>query len=207
MDNEPIGPRAVLKLPPKDKDLFTFAMGVHDGFLGNADLPNPNPLLSVFKADVIAFQDAATKALLRTKGTVTLRRAKRKKVVADLRHLKNYVQSVVETQTDPVVAAAIIEGVLMSVRKTGKRSRPELQARNTAVSGEVAVDAAQVAKVAVYYWEFSLNQTDWSTFPETLQANTVISGLTPGRIYYFRFRALTRKERRGYSQVVRLMVT
>jgi hypothetical protein len=35
---------------------------------------------------------------------------------------------------------------------------------------------------------------------------TVISGLTPGQTYYFRFRALTRKGMRDWSQVVSLIV-
>jgi hypothetical protein len=207
MDKELSGPSAVLRIPKADKDLFAFGMAVHDGFLGNPDLPNPSPVMAVFKADLVAFQDAATKAQLKTKGAVTQRKAKRRKVVSDLKHLKDYVQSVAEMQTDSATAAAIIEAVLMSVRKTGKHAQPELQARNTGVSGEVALAAASVARDAVYYWEFSLNQTNWSSVPETLRASTVITGLTPGQTYYFRFRALTRKERKDYSQVVRLMVT
>jgi hypothetical protein len=206
MDKELNGPVPVLRLPASDKDLLTFGFGVYNAFQGNVDLPNPNPIMAVFKANLVAFQDAATKAVLKTKGTVTLRKAKRRKVESDLKRLKDYVQSVVELQTDAAAAAAIIENVLMSVRKTGKRSRPELQVRNTGVSGTVAADAAKVAAVAVYYWEYSLNQTDWTIVPETLQASTVITGLTPGQTYYFRFRALTRKERKDYSQVVRLMV-
>jgi hypothetical protein len=207
MDKELNGPVPVLRLPASDKDLLTFGFGVYNAFQGNVDLPNPNPIMAVFKANLVAFQDAATKAVLKTKGTVTLRKAKRRKVESDLKRLKDYVQSVVELQTDSAVAAAIIEGVLMSVRKTGKHSRPELQVRNTAISGTVEADAASVGRTAAYFWEFSVNQTDWTTVPATMQASTVISGLTPGQTYYFRFRALTRKERKDYSQVVRLVVT
>jgi hypothetical protein len=206
MDKELNGPEPVLKLPKSDKDLLTLGFGVYNAFQGNVDLPNPNPIMAVFKANLVAYQDAVTKAQLKTKGTVTLRKAKRRKVESDLSRLKDYVWSVVETQTDSAAAAAIIENVLMSVRKTGKQSRPELQVRNTGVSGTVEADAASVARTAVYYWEYSVNQTDWVTVPATMQASTVISGLTPGQTYYFRFRALTRKERKDYSQVVRLMV-
>jgi hypothetical protein len=35
---------------------------------------------------------------------------------------------------------------------------------------------------------------------------TVISGLTPGQTYYFRFRALTRLGMRDWSQVITLIV-
>ena len=42
--------------------------------------------------------------------------------------------------------------------------------------------------------------------PETAQTTTVISGLTPLQMYYFRFRTTSRKGRRGYSKVVSLVV-
>ncbi len=39
-----------------------------------------------------------------------------------------------------------------------------------------------------------------------MKARLVLSGLTPGQLYYFRFRAQTRKGPVDYSQIVSLMV-
>jgi hypothetical protein len=38
-----------------------------------------------------------------------------------------------------------------------------------------------------------------------MQASTSVTGLIPGQVYYFRFRAHTRKELGDYSDVVRFM--
>jgi len=75
----------------------------------------------VFAADIAAFEDAETKAANRAKGAASLRNAKKKKVKEDLLHLRDYVQSVVETNTTPAAAAALIESAFMTVRSTAVR--------------------------------------------------------------------------------------
>ena len=63
-----------------------------------------------------------------------------------------------------------------------------------------------VASHATYFWEYSLNQTDWIAVRETMQSKTVISGLPSRTTVFFRFRALTSAGKRDYSQVVSLFV-
>ena len=76
----------------------------------------------------------------------------------------------------------------------------------TGLSGVVELDARAVAPSASYYWQFSLDGKSWTSAPETMKHVTVIAGLTPGQTYSFRFRALTRKGMRDWSQVVSLIV-
>jgi hypothetical protein len=204
---ESSGPIAALKSPKQNKPLIVFAKAMHKALLGNATcFPNPNPPLAVFAADIATYEDAETNAAGKAKGAAKLRNAKRKKVKDDLHHLRDYVQGIVEMQANPTDAAAVIESAFMSVKKVRQRSKPELSAKNTGVSSTVALDAKAVASYASYYWEYSPDQKTWITVPETFKANTVISGLTSGQWYYFRFRARTRTGPRDYSQVVRLLV-
>jgi hypothetical protein len=86
------------------------------------------------------------------------------------------------------------------------RSKGELSAKNTGVPGTVVLEAKAVAPVAVYFWQYSLDQETWTSVPETMKANQVISGLTSKETYSFRFRALTRGGEVGFSQVVSLLV-
>jgi hypothetical protein len=51
-----------------------------------------------------------------------------------------------------------------------------------------------------------LHQTTWISVPETMKANTVISGLTSAQTHYFRFRALTRTGPQDDAHVVSLLV-
>jgi hypothetical protein len=94
----------------------------------------------------------------------------------------------------------------MSVKKVPTRSVPDVSAKNAGVSGKVVLAAKAVAPVATYYWEYSDDQSTWTAIPETMQTRTELSGLMSARVYYFRFRALTRAGRGDYSQVVSLLV-
>jgi hypothetical protein len=142
--------------PELNKPLLTFARAVHAALLNNPAFPSPNPPLDVFAADIAAFEDAETKAASRAKGAASIRDARKKKVKEDLFHLRDYVQSVVETDTSPATAAALIESAFMSVRKVRKRTLSDLSAKNADVSGKALLTAKAVAPVAVYSWEHSL---------------------------------------------------
>jgi hypothetical protein len=192
--------------PRQNRQLITVARAVHDHLAGNPRLPSPNPTLAQFAADIDAFDQAETKAATRAKGAAKERDARKQKVKEDLAHLRDYVQSVVETQAVSLDGAAVIESAFMSVRKPGSRSRAELRARNTGVSGTVLLDAKAVATQATYYWQYSQDRRTWTSLPETMKAKNVISGLTAAETYYFRFRALTRAGEIGFSQVVSLIV-
>ena len=200
------GPVAALLLPTQNKSLITVAKAVHERLSDNASFPNPTPSLAVFQGNIAAFEDAEIKAASRAKGAAAARDAKARKVKDDLHHLRDYVQSVAETQSNPATAAAIIESAFMTVRKPASRSKPALRARNTEVPGTVVIDAKAVAPAATYYWQHSLDQQTWTSAPETMRATTLIAGLTSARTYYFRFRALTRAGEVGFSQVVSLLV-
>ncbi|MEO7331646.1 MAG: fibronectin type III domain-containing protein [Minicystis sp.] len=61
-------------------------------------------------------------------------------------------------------------------------------------------------------WDFSLrahpsqksvDQAIWTSSAGTMQARTTITGLLPGQLLYFRFRAHTRKGLGDYSNVVK----
>jgi hypothetical protein len=202
----PIVPVAILRLPRLNKPFITFAKAVHDHLKDNPSFPTPRPSLGVFAAYITAFEEAETKAATRAKGAAEVRDAKRLKVKEDLLHLRDYVQSVVEAQATIRDGASLIESAFMSVRQSSKRSRAELSAKNAEVSGSVVLDAKAVARTAAYYWQYSLDQQTWISVPDTLQARTVITGLTAAKTYYFRFRALTRTGETDFSQVVSLLV-
>ena len=39
----------------------------------------------------------------------------------------------------------------------------------------------------------SVDQLTWTDLPDTIQAKTKVSGLTPGQTYYFKQRAITKQ--------------
>jgi hypothetical protein len=204
--NEKTSRVAVLKCPKNNKDFRTYARAVYSAMLNNPNFPSPNPTLVVFAGNIDAFDEAETKASMRTKGAAAFRDARKQKVKENLFHLRDYVQSVVET-TPSADAAAVIESAFMSVRKAYQRApTPPLSARNTDNLGKVMLTAKSVAREATYYWEYSLDTSTWTSLPETMQTRIELPGLTSARVYYFRFRALTKEGQRDYSPVVSLYV-
>jgi Fibronectin type III domain len=94
----------------------------------------------------------------------------------------------------------------MNVAKHAARNKPELAAKQGDVSTVVVLVAKVLGLPAVYWYDYSLDQKTWTTVPQTTKASTVVSGLTPGQTYYFRFHAFSRKGLTDYSQVVSLLV-
>jgi hypothetical protein len=199
-------PWVVLKLPKKDKDLDLHAQGICTALTNNTYCPNPTPSLT----DLLAVSSAYTKAVAAANGTkdpvlITTRKDARTALKTALGHLRDCIQGVVEKNI--ALADTIAASVNMSIRKIPIRSKAQLAADEGAVSGEVLLVAKAVAEASCYYWQFSANQTSWTSAPETTKATTTISGLTPGQTYYFRFRVLTSKGVTDWSAAVPYLVS
>jgi hypothetical protein len=199
-------PTAVVNYPPTDEKLITFSLAVLGGFTGNKTFPNPDPALSVFTDHITQLQACQVKVVGKGTGTALARNAKRALVKADLKQLCAYVQKVLPTLDSVEDARTAITSVLFGIRRTPTHHKPPLAAKNTSVSGTVALIAKSVGPSSTYYWEYSADGKIWLKAPDTLKGKTTISGLTPATTYSFRFRALTRKGPVDYSQVVTLLV-
>jgi hypothetical protein len=174
-NNEFTSPVAALMLPVLNKPLLTYSRAVHKALLNNPAFPSPNPPLSVLAANIDAFEDAETQAATRARGAASFRDSKKKRVKENLFHIRDYVQSVVET-SNPADATALIESAFMSVRKVPTRTYPEISAKRGDVSGKVLLAAKSVAPKAVYRWEYSMDQETWTR----LHARG-LAGFLPGR--------------------------
>jgi hypothetical protein len=205
-EEELIGPQPVLLLPRSDGALTTFAGAVLAAITGDPDFASLSGLAQTLAKDLKDYQDAQVAAKGGGKAKAKARSKAKAKVREDLGHIKDGVLGLAEQQVGAPARTALITKAGLSVRKTTKRDKPELAAKNTDVSGNVLLDAKAVAPSAVYFFEYSVNQKDWTALPEIMQHKTTIKGLTAGQTYYFRFRATTRKGRRDYSQVVSLLV-
>jgi hypothetical protein len=195
-----IGPVVVLNYSALN--LPVVAQKVHDSMLNNALFTNPSIPMATFAADIAAYQASLSGT---GKLATSTKKALKRKLATDLKHLRDDVQGVVEQQTSLADAQKVVDSAGMSLKKPSKRHKPDLAAKYTGVSGDVKLDAKAVAPSASYYFQFSLDNKSWTSVPETMKHVTIITGLTPGQTYYFRFRALTRKGMRDWSQIVSLI--
>jgi hypothetical protein len=195
------GPIVVLNKPKANSALGSYALSVYQGYSASAVLTNPNPTMPVFKAHI----DALIKIDATPGATGAQKGAARRLVNADLKHLQDYAQGVVDTVADPAAALVLIESINMRARRFTRASKPALAAKHGKVSGDVTL-VAKAVRGGHYYWSFSLDGKVWVSLPDTTKATTSLTGLTVAQLYYFRFRTLSRAGLADFSQAVTLMV-
>ena len=201
-------PRIALYLPVDAQGLYTHCNASWAGIKGDpGHFANPFPPGNEVDDDLAKLGAALQAAASGDPVALAALKVAADKVRQDWEMLGKYVQGIV--RAGPIEdAAAIISSVLMYVSNVGKRPpKPELQAKQGAISTTVLLIALAVESAMVYTWEYSLDQQAWTAVPQTAQARTSITGLTPGKVYYFRFRVFKRDgTTTDASQVVSFMV-
>ena len=186
-------------------DLIGKTSAIIAAMTGNKSFPSPSPTLATVTSDSTALVSAQSVALTKAKGAAAERNAKRAIVVGDLKLLAAYVQGVADS--DPANAISIIESAGMSVMKPKQITpKQDLALKHGAVSGVVMVFAKAQGPRSSYEWQWSTDGKTWTTLPTTIQANTSITGLTPGTTIYVRHAVLTKTGVGDFGQVVSMMV-
>ncbi|MFO0760086.1 MAG: fibronectin type III domain-containing protein [Byssovorax sp.] len=204
--NSPLMPIPVKKSPRSHDGFVTYILHIASCLTNNAPFAGCNPSPPQLEMEAKDLAAANAKAKGGGPGVVADRDAKHKHLEGNLDHVVDYVKGVVTTQApDSPTAATWILSTGLSIRKIPSVLKPPLLARHGQASGEIRLAARAVAPAAVYFWESSQDQITWSVLPVTMHAKTVVTGLTPGQVYSFRFRAHTRKGMSAYTDAVKLM--
>jgi hypothetical protein len=195
----------VLKLPTRAQALVTYGQNIVTCMTGNASFPTPVPSLATVTAAITDLQNAEAATLARTKGSVLTRNEKRTALVAVLQQVKGYIQTTADANLEN--GASIIASAGVDVRKTVVHSPRVFGAKPGAVTGTAKVFAASAGHRASYEWEYSTDGgKTWVTAPVTLQAKTVVTGLTAGTTVQFRYRPVTKAGEGNWTQPVSLLV-
>jgi hypothetical protein len=197
---------AALMLPAPTPALVTFAQQVVTSMTNNPSFPVPSPSLATVLAAVTDLHTAESAVLARTKGAASARDDKRTVLVTLLQELKGYVQTRADANLEN--GATIIQSAGLSVKKVPTRAPRVFAATPGAVSGSAKLVAASAGRRSSYEWQYSTDGgKSWVIAPATIQAKTVVPGLTPGASVEFRYRAVTPKGGEGdWSQTVVLIV-
>jgi hypothetical protein len=171
----------------------------------NPSFPSPIPSLAALTAAIDDLQIAEAAALSRIKGAVAVRDDKKAALVRLLKQLKGYVQTVADADVEN--AGAIITSSSLAVKKTPVRKPRVFEAVQGAASGSAKLVAASAGPRSSYEWEYSIDGgKTWVTAPVTLQARTLVSGLTVGSVVLFRYRPVTKAGEGNWSQPASLVV-
>jgi hypothetical protein len=196
-------------LPKDPQELYTHCSASWAAIKADpTDFATPYPPGSQVEADLAALLKALQ--AVESGGTIetTAVRGAAAKVRQDFQMLVKYVQGVLRAGAIEN-APGILANILMYVSNVGQR-KPKapfaVEQPPGMASGSVHVIALAVLTALTYGWEVSLDQQTWSV-TTTGQSHAVLTGLTPGKTYYFRFRAFRRNgTQTDYSVIVPLLV-
>jgi hypothetical protein len=196
---------AILKLPKVVSLLITFAQNVVTRMTGNPSFPSPSPALAAVSTAIAALQSAETAAVARTKGAATMRNDKRTALIALLEQLRAYVQSIADAT--PENGAAIIESAGLPVRKPANHGPRTFEVKAGPVTGSAKLYAKSVGPRSAYLWQYSVDAgKTWVDWPATVQAKTIITGLTPGVTAEFRYQPVSKTGEGDWSQTVSMVI-
>ena len=120
------------------------------------------------------------------------RPAGREKLVALLKLLKAYVQSVADDNAEN--AASIILSAGMDLVERGDKPKQDIVVEQGSLSGEARIILRAWAKLANYAVQMSSDGgKTWIDLPKRNQAKIIVSNLVPGTTYLFRYRVATRR--------------
>ncbi len=183
---------AVLKMPSKIGDRIIKAQFIQNKLTGNANFPVPYPTnivsLAQLGTDITALVAAETAAKNKAPGATDARDAIMNTVLADLRSIMHLIQ--IKADTNPVNAETIIMGAGYDVKATSAKQKQQNTAKNAEVSGTVILTAEGSG---AHEWQQSKDQLNIIHLPATSKANTTVSGLTSGEVWYFRNRKIANK--------------
>ncbi len=173
---------------------------------GIAFFATPVPAVATVNTDVAKLQSAEATAGTHVTGSAAARDIEYNVVLKDVHDWQGYVQGLADAAVDEVTAIAIIEASGFSLKLHGVHIKPPLAVKNGPASGSAVLTAKAAAIRASYDWQKSLDGIAWVDLPSTLQAKTVVDGLTPEVRVYFRFRAITVSGTGNWSALVSTIV-
>jgi hypothetical protein len=198
---------AVLNVPRTIGDKIIKAQFIQSKLTGNANFTVPYPAnivtLVQLGLDITALVNAQTAVQNKAPGASDARNAALNTVLADLRNMMTMVQS--KADSSPANSETIIQGAGYDVKQTAIKQKQQNAAKNTNVSGTALITADATG---AHEWQQSKDQIAIITLPSTSTAHTLVSGLIPGNIWFFRNRKIAKKGQAfDWSDWMKLMIT
>lgn len=184
---------AVIKMPSKIGDKITRLQQLIIKLTGNSYFPGAwvagTLSQAQFTTDVTKFASAQTDVKNHVAGAVGERNAAYLVIKADLTLILAMVQT--KANANQNIAEAIIGSVGFFVRSSKGKQKKQNAAYNTEVLGTVTLTADGTGH---HEWQMSKDQVTFINLPATTGAQTQVTGLSTGDVWYFRNRKVNSKK-------------
>ena len=193
----------------KASDLVSKSSTIETKMDGNANFPTPDPAIADVTAQRLDLEALISKAKNGDREQIASRGKSYAKLHALLRKLANYVSHQADGDQEVILSSGF------EVRKQREPMSPILRPENFSVqrqqrTGEVKLRWKTVRGAVSYNVEMTTTDpsdpnTTWESLPPVTRITDTKTGLTPGVNYWFRMRAVGRKEISAYSNVELIM--
>jgi hypothetical protein len=199
MSQPTVHPEVVLGLPTKPLDRANSAAAIVNAMAGS--FPSAATQVAAAKTAVAAYSTAVDNIRNKVPGGVGVRSDAQLAMMKTLVVLLAIVQAAVDAA--PAQAATLATSAAMRLRKPSARTKEAFAVKDGPNSGQAHLIAKALVGALLYFWEFSLDGKTWTVAPDTSAANSILTGLTVGQTYSFRFHARLRKTGMSdYSQIL-----
>jgi hypothetical protein len=195
---------AIQDRPVPDLALLKYAQTISGKLKNNVNFPNLGTTATDIDAAAVAFGNAIDN-MANQKGAGEARTAARTVLIQKIDHAVDFVNGVAEN-APPAQVAAIIASAGFRTKKVPVRTKAQLAVKYGNATGVVLLVALAAGKSAMYYFQYSTDGTHWVSCPNIMKSQTLVTGLTVGTTYSFRFQAQTRKGLTEWSGVVTFVV-
>jgi hypothetical protein len=195
--------KVILNAPRSIGDYILFARFIASRMQGNPYFPSPTVPIATLAAHIDELEALQVGTLSR-RDVTKARDAAFIAVKADLEVLAMYVQTLAgERMLD---SEAIVASAGMSIKRFPGPGKPAFVVKLGKLSGSVKLVVRDSGRNRTFYWQYSSDGATWIDMEDTVVAHAELSGLTPGRLYSFRYRKKTSKGLEDWSQVYTLFV-
>ena len=182
-----------------DEDLRVFAKGHRDALVGNANFPTPDPAPATFDPVFLGYSDALDDVLAASEALKTATRIKNERRVlleAEMTDRGIYVDGVANGVESIITSAGFSARAL----PTPTNDLPQVENLRATVGDDTGeVDLAWDGNIKgkrgfLVEWREHVDTAVWGGGKFVTASKCTVDGLTPGKVYAFRVRALGPKE-------------
>jgi hypothetical protein len=192
-----------LNFPSIIAAFIVFAKTIYKAMYNNSNFTGSATRVATLNTDIIALDTAETNCnSVPPSGTVATRNAALETVKADIRFLRNDVQTA--SDANPAKAETIIISAGMAVKKSTTHGKQQNTAKDGTEEGTVILTAEGPGP---HEWRESTDEKTWALLPSGMTSKTTVAQLTSGTVYFFQNRQmLTNGEKSEWSQSVKIRV-
>jgi hypothetical protein len=196
--------KVALNRPKGVGETIAYARFVASRMEGNPYFPSPLVAVAALSTHLAALEAAEVVARTRVHGGAKARDDRLSIVHDDLMQLRAYVEAVASLRAED--AEAVVASSGMNVKQSAGPRKAPFAAKDGRRSGSVTLIVRHPGGVTSFDWQYSTDGTHWVDAPRTVQARADLDGLTPGVLYSFRYRTLTKEGLSDWSDPITLMV-